>query len=98
MIQLKMHLVRLFKVTGHFRQELVFANADINGKAKFIADSVFDGMSKCNRIRINTVCTAHIQVTFVNAGFFYHRCVLSADIHKLFGIHLIELEIRLGHY
>ena len=84
-----MHLVRLFKVTRHFRQQLVPADSYVDGKAQFFADFVFHGMGNLYRVWIEGLCAAHIQKAFVNAEFFDHRRIPGADRHKSTGIFLI---------
>ena len=61
-----MHLIRLFKVACHLCKELVISDAHIDGEAKLITNAVFDCMCQSNRIWVDTVCTAHIQIAPLN--------------------------------
>ena len=88
-----MYLIGLFKVAGHFRQKLILTDAHIHGEPEFIPDPILDGVGQGHRIRIDPMCSAHVQITFVDAGLLNHGSILPADIHELPGVFFIEFEV-----
>ena len=55
-------------------------------------------MGNGNRLRVKQPCAAHVQEAFVDGELLHHRGIAAADIHKGFGIALVEPEIRLGQH
>ena len=56
----RVHLIRLFKVAGHLRQQLVWRNTDIDSKAQFRKDRILDDMRDGSRVGIEKTGSGHV--------------------------------------
>lgn len=91
-----MDLIGLFKVAGHFGQELVFGDADVDGEAELGENGVLDLVCDGERVGVEQVGAGHIEEAFVDRDLLHHGGEAAADGDEGAGIARIEGEIRRG--
>lgn len=91
-----MDLIRLFKVAGHFGQELVFGDADVDGEAELGENDVLDLVGDGERVGVEQVGAGHVEEAFVDRDLLHHGGEAAADGDEGTGIARIEGEIRRG--
>ena len=91
-----MDLIGLFKVAGHFGQELVFGDADVDGEAELGENGVLDLVGDGERVWVEQVGAGHVEEAFVDRDLLHHGGEAAADGDEGAGIARIEGEIRRG--
>ena len=91
-----MDLIGLFKVAGHFGQELVLGDADVDGEAELGENGVLDLVCDGERVGVEQVGAGHIEEAFVDRDLLHHGGEAAADGDEGAGIARIEGEIRRG--
>ena len=91
-----MDLIGLFKVAGHFGQELVFGDADVDGEAELGENGVLDLVGDGERVGVEQVGAGHVEEAFVDRDLLHHGGEAAADGDEGAGIARIEGEIRRG--
>ena len=81
----RMHLVRLLKVARHLGAKLIASDPDIDRKAKFLPDPVFQLIGERDRIGIHMFCPCHVHKAFVDRKLLDDRRITAADIFESFG-------------
>ena len=91
-----MDLIGLFKVAGHFGQELVFGDADVDGEAELGENGVLDLVGDGERVGVEQVGAGHVEEAFVDRDLLHHGGEAAADGDEGAGITRIEGKIRRG--
>ena len=91
-----MDLIGLFKVAGHFGQELVFGDADVDGEAELGENGVLDLVGDGERVGVEQVGAGHVEEAFVDRDLLHHGGEAAADGDEGAGIARIEGKIRRG--
>lgn len=93
-----MDLVRLFKVAGHLRQQLVLADANVHREAQGFFDFVFDPVRQLQGVGIDQLGVVKVAEALVDGHLLHHGGVILADCDEGPGVLHVELEIRLGQH
>ena len=90
----RMYLIRLFKVAGHFRQQLIGRDADVDREAQLGEDRIFDDVRDGDRVRIEQPRAGHVEEAFIDGNLLHNGRVAAADGDERFGVFRIQPEIR----
>ena len=90
----RVYPVRLFKVAGHLRQQLIGRDADIDRKAQLGEDRILDDMRNGDGVWVEKSRAGHVEKAFIDRHLLHNRRVAAADGDERSGIFRIQPEIR----